>query len=606
MRRQAVLSFVTGVTAALAFSLQAVAHEGHGHEEPEPAPAETHQHGGGHEHGDDVAYGRPGKAQDVTRTITLTATEMRYSESELTASVGETIRFVLVNKGRQDHELMIADANEQLRHRMMMLSQDDAKKPMHHHGTNVIEAKPGETKELIWTFTKPGTFEFSCNFPGHAEGGMTGKLVVKATSNDQSAAHDHGAQQGQAQQGHAQHDATPQAHGATQDHGAMTMTGDLGPYPMSREASGTSWQPDASAHMGGHVMLGEWSVMAHLLLNAVYDWQDGPRGDEKAFAAGMVMVMAQRDLGDGNTLALRAMLSPDPFMGKSGYPLLLAAGETADGTTPLIDRQHPHELFMELAASISHRFDDETSVFFYAGLPGEPAFGPPAFMHRMSSMDSPEAPITHHWFDSTHITFGVLTAGFVKDDWKIEVSGFRGREPDEDRFDIESPRLDSVSARLSYNPSENWALQVSWADIHSPELLEPDVDESRVSASAIYTVAFENESWWSTTAGWAIKDPSDGGTLNAFMLESAYAPDGDWTLFARGEINENHELSGTGRIDTVGKISLGVIRDFSIAENVKLGIGGLYSFNFIPDALEPSYDGDPDGAMIFLRLKASS
>lgn len=606
MRRSAI-AVVLGIS--LGWPLTAAGHEGEDHggghqgHEP-PAPAQGHHNG-------EAAYGRPGTAKAVGRTITLIATEMKYSESAIDATVGETIRFVLVNNGKQDHELMIADAREQLEHRMTMLSDEGSKKPHHHDRGNMIEAKPGETKELIWTFTKAGNFEFSCNFPGHAEGGMTGTITVKAPT-DTSAAQDHdmhgmhhgedhGAEHSAEQGQTSDHDATQQHAG----HG-MTMHGDLGPYPMTREASGTSWQPDVSLPMGEHVMLGEWMVMGHLLLNTVYDWQDGPRGDEKAFLSGMAMAMAQRDLGDGNTLALRAMLSPDPFMGKSGYPLLLAAGETADGATTLVDRQHPHDLFMELAASVSHSFNDQQSVFLYAGLPGEPAFGPPAFMHRMSAMDSPEAPITHHWFDSTHITFGVLTAGFVNGDWKVEVSGFRGREPDEDRFDIEEPRLDSVSARLSWNPTPNWALQVSWADIHSPEQLEPDVDEARVSASAIYTVMFGDESWWSTTAGWAVKDPSDGGSQHAFMLESAYAPDGDWTLFGRAEIDENHELSGTGRIDTVGKISLGAIRDFALSDNVKVGIGALVTHNFVSDALEASYDGDPNGAMIFLRLKASS
>ncbi len=564
-----------------------------------PLPALAHEHQGhgheGHETSEPI-YGRPGKSQDVTRIVTLIATEMRYSESELEFTAGETVKFVLINKGRQDHELMIADAHEQLEHRMMMLSMEGS----HHHDEgNVIEVKPGETRELIWTFTQPGNFEFACNFPGHAERGMTGKISVRAAPGSDEVA---------AQHDEHDHDMHQDMHhgSAMHDHGAMEMSGALGPYAMRREASGTSWQPDASADMGEHVMLGEWSVMAHLLVNAVYDRQNGPRGDDKAFVAGMIMAMAQRDFGDGNTLGLRAMLSPDPFMGKSGYPLLLAAGETANGSTTLLDRQHPHDLFMELAASFSHRLSGDESVFLYAGLPGEPAFGPPAFMHRMSTMESPEAPIAHHWFDSTHITFGVLTAGYVKDDWKIEVSGFRGREPDQNRFDIEAPKLDSVSARVSFNPNENWALQVSWADVHSPEQLSPSVDETRISASAIYTVAWENESWWSTTVGWALKDPSDGGSLNALMLESAYAPDSDWTLFGRGEVVENRELSGTGRTDTVVKLSLGAIRDFEVAENVKLGIGALYTFTFIPNDLEPSYDGDPDGAMVFLRLKASS
>ena len=173
------------------------------------------------------------------------------------------------------------------------------------------------------------------------------------------------------------------------------------------------------------------------------------------------------------------MLSPDPFMGKRGYPLLLAAGETADGVTPLVDRQHPHDLFMELSATYAWQAGEGSSAFVYAGLPGEPAFGPPAFMHRPAAMMSPEAPITHHWLDSTHISFGVVTAGWVQGRWKLEASQFTGREPDEDRYDIERPRMDSTALRASWNPGDNWSLQASWADVESPEQLEPEVDEER-------------------------------------------------------------------------------------------------------------------------------
>ena len=169
------------------------------------------------------------------------------------------------------------------------------------------------------------------------------------------------------------------------------------------------------------------------------------------FVSGMVMGMARRDLGRG-TLQLRAMLSPDPLMGRRGYPLLLAAGETADGMTPLVDRQHPHDLFMELSASYSLRLSDRASVFVYAGLPGEPAFGPPAFMHRLSIMDSPEAPISHHWLDSTHISFGVVTAGLVLDRVKLEASRFNGREPDQHRWDIETGPLDFTALRALVEP----------------------------------------------------------------------------------------------------------------------------------------------------------
>ena len=389
----------------------------------------------------------------------------------------------------------------------------------------------------------------------------------------------------------------------------MMHWGALGHYPMAREASGTSWQPDSTTHTMGHAMSGDWMLMGHVLLNAVYDWQDGPRGDEKAFVSGTIMGVARRDFENGDVLNLRAMLSPDPFMGKGGYPLLLAAGETANGVTPLVDRQHPHDLFMELSASYSHSVANADSVFLYFGYPGEPAFGPPAFMHRASILDNPEAPITHHWFDSTHITFGVITAGWVHEAWKAEVSLFTGREPDEHRFDFDEARFDSPSVRLSWNPDANWSLQVSWADLNSPEQLEPEVDQTRWSASAIYNMPLENDGFWATSLILGARDSTDSESQFAAALESTYAPDRDWRFFGRGEIIETNELDAGGHhgpVETVGKISFGAIRDFALSENVKVGVGALYSVNIVPNDLEPSYGGDPDGAMIFLRLVAGT
>jgi hypothetical protein len=394
------------------------------------------------------------------------------------------------------------------------------------------------------------------------------------------------------------------------------MSGALGPYPAARDASGTAWQPDTVSVHGGHAMAGRWMLMGHALLNGVYSWQEGPRGDEKAFVAGMVMGAARRDFADGSVLNLRAMLSPDPFMGARGYPLLLAAGETADGEHPLVDRQHPHDMFMELSASYSRRLSDKASVFGYAGLPGEPAFGPPAFMHRLSAMDSPEAPITHHWLDSTHIVFGVLTAGVVYDRWKFEASRFKGREPDEYRYDIEAPELDSTAVRVSWNPAQRLSLQGSWADIESPEALEPELDERRWSASAIYTVPL-GAGWWSTTAAWGRKDRSDGATLDAWLLESAVRPNEAWTVFARLERIETDELDaehhhegevasaggGHGEPRTVSKASIGAVRDWPLAGSAKVGVGALVSRNWVPAELEESYGGDPWGAMGFVRLK---
>jgi hypothetical protein len=386
-------------------------------------------------------------------------------------------------------------------------------------------------------------------------------------------------------------------------HAMDAMTGALGAYPSGRDASGTSWQPDAGPGMGEMSMRGDWMVMGHAVLNGVYDWQDGPRGDTKLFASGMIMGMARRDFASGDVVQLRAMLSPEPFMGKRGYPLLLAAGETADGVDHLIDRQHPHDLFMELSASFTKMLTERDSAFVYAGLPGEPAFGPPAFMHRLSIMDSPEAPISHHWLDSTHITFGVLTAGFVHDKWKIEASAFNGSEPDQHRYNIEEAKLNSTSVRVSWNPTERLALQASWADQKSPEQLAPGVNETRLSASAIYTQKISADGWWSTTLAFGSKDPTGGAARSAWALESAYHPSAAWTFFARAEQIETDELDHHGAVARVGKASIGAIRDFKLTDSVTFGIGALYAQNFVPGALERDYGGDPDGAMTFLRLK---
>ncbi len=300
------------------------------------------------------------------------------------------------------------------------------------------------------------------------------------------------------------------------------------------------------------------------------------------------------------------MLSPDPFMGKRGYPLLLAAGETADGTTTLVDRQHPHDLFMELSATWTRQFEGGGSAFLYAALPGEPAFGPPAFMHRTSTMMSPEAPITHHWLDSTHISFGVITAGWVRDRWKFEVSQFTGREPDEDRYDIERPRLDSTAIRASWNPGGRWSLQASWADVKSPEQLEPEVDETRVSASAIYITALDDERSWSTTLAWGHKNPTEGESTNALAFEMAYAPARGWTLFGRAEWVETLELTPAEDIFEVAKMSAGAIREFRVTDRTRLGLGALYSFNSVASELEAAYGGSPEGAMVFLQFTAAT
>jgi hypothetical protein len=400
--------------------------------------------------------------------------------------------------------------------------------------------------------------------------------------------------------GHTQTGAGEMGHAG---HG--TMTGALGSYPLGRESSGTAWQPDNSEHRGVMTSVGDWHLMGHADLALVHSGQGGRRGDDKTFVSGMVMGMARRPLGEG-ALQLRAGFSPDPLMGRRGYPLLLASGETANGRDRLIDRQHPHDFFMELSASVSHPVGPNSSVFLYGGLPGEPAFGPGAYMHRESIMDSPEAPISHHWLDSQHITFGVLTGGVVLDRFKLELSRFNGREPDQRRWNIETGPLDSTAARVSWNPTDELALQASWADLKEPEQLEPGVDQKRWSASAMYARELSPGVRWASTLAWG-RRTAEGHSYDAFVAESSVKRD-LWTFFGRGEITENNELIESedhhGPAFRVGKVSGGAIRDFSVADHLKLGVGGLLAVNFVPDGLENLYGSSrPVGGMAFLRLK---
>jgi hypothetical protein len=381
----------------------------------------------------------------------------------------------------------------------------------------------------------------------------------------------------------------------------------LGPYPMTREASGTSWQPQATPMSGQSHRWGSWHGMSEAHVTLAHVDASGPRGKRDTFAQSMAMVMGSRRLGDGR-FGLRAMLSLDPWaVGRSGYPLLLQTGETADGRTPLIDRQHPHDLFMELAASYSRPFGEQASWFVYAGLPGEPALGPPTYMHRTSGMDNPEAPLGHHWLDATHISFGVVTLGWIWRDLKIEASAFNAREPDHIRTNIETGPLDSWAARVSYNPGQHWALQLSHGELDSPEQLEPGVDASRTTASAIHHRNFDR-GYWQTTAAWGRNAKRPGQATDAWLLESALVIDDAHTLFGRIEHVDKDELGGEddplhGRRFAVGKATLGAVHDFNRGRFGRFGIGAQYSRFDLPSALQPFYGGSPASWMVFLRWK---
>jgi hypothetical protein len=246
------------------------------------------------------------------------------------------------------------------------------------------------------------------------------------------------------------------------------------------------------------------------------------------------------------------------------------------------------------------------SSFLYVGYPGEPALGPPAFMHRFSAMDNPEAPIGHHWLDATHITYGVATLGLASAAWKIEGSIFNGREPDEHRWDFDPLRLDSASTRLSWNPTAEWAFQVSYGFIKAPEQLEPGVSQHRITASAIYNKKLEHGNW-QTTLAWGQNNQQPGPTSNAYLLESAIGWYGH-TVFARVEDDKKNELflEGDplhGRMFDVAKFSLGYVYDIPVGEHLSLGLGAVGSLYSLPSALDAAYGSDPSSYMLFVRVK---
>jgi hypothetical protein len=354
---------------------------------------------------------------------------------------------------------------------------------------------------------------------------------------------------------------------------------------------------------GLHFSLGDgWQGMAHGYAWGVYTDQGGPRGDDKLYVQSMAMLMAEKDFG-GARLQLRTMLSAEPLMTARGYPNLFATGETAGGL-PLIDRQHPHDLFMELAALVQVPLTAGLTASVYGGPVGEPALGPPAFMHRASARLNPESPITHHWFDSTHITYGVVTAGLASPLWQIEASAFRGQEPDEDRWDIEAPRLDSWSVRATLTPSDHWAAQVSHGRLKQPEALHPGEDEARTTAS----VHYNSGTGLAATAAFSAKNRLPGPTLTAWLAEANWDLDSRHTVFARFENTRNDELFPDHHDplhDTpfrVSKLQLGYAHRLPLGDLFELAVGGSAAGYFKPAALDRFHGDDPIGYTLFAKL----
>jgi hypothetical protein len=366
--------------------------------------------------------------------------------------------------------------------------------------------------------------------------------------------------------------------------------------------SGTARLPGNEGGMHGlHFNAGDWMLMAHGTVSLQYTNVSGPRGDDKIYATSMLMLTGERQT-DWGRVQLKSMLSLEPAMEPRGYPNLFATGEAAGGL-PLVDRQHPHDLFMELAARIDFDIGKNASLFLYGGPVGEPALGPSAFMHRGSAVYNPEPPITHHWFDSTHITYGVVTLGLATPHWQLEGSAFRGAEPDEDRWDIETPKLDSWSVRATWTPSPRWAIQASYGQISQPEALHPGEDEHRATASVHYA----DGKGFSAMAAFSAKDRVPGDTLTAWLAEANWNLDAHNTLFGRIENVANDELFPDhdhplhDQAFRVTKFQAGYARRIPLGP-IELALGGSIAAFAKPPALDPWYGSSPIGYTLFAKI----
>jgi len=399
------------------------------------------------------------------------------------------------------------------------------------------------------------------------------------------------------------------------------MIGPVG-VSMERMGSGTTWIPDDVTLPSRRRMLGDWMLMAHGFVFAQYDKQSGERGNDQFGSLNWGMLMATHDFAGGRFQA-RTMLSLDPLtVTKHGYPLLLQTGETYKGQ-PLHDRQHPHDFWMELGALYQREINKGLAWSFYAAPSGEPALGPVAFMHRPSAMDNPAAPLTHHWQDATHVSFGVLTAGLYSRRWQLEGSVFNGREPDESRWNFDPIKLDSYSGRLTVNPTDHWSLAGGYGYLKSPESLNPAESMHRITASVLHGARLGADGQWASAVIWGVnKHSGQPSWSNGFLAESEAILDKHNTLFGRTElvqksaadfVVDNPVVLRSGAVlpgfpasqeFKVGALQLGYVRELARMHWATIGLGAAGTLNFVPASLEPYYGSrNPAGTFVFVRLR---
>ncbi|HEX8494899.1 MAG TPA: hypothetical protein VF658_18805 [Pyrinomonadaceae bacterium] len=382
---------------------------------------------------------------------------------------------------------------------------------------------------------------------------------------------------------------------------------------MSQMGSGTAWQPGTTPMSMYFKYAQGWLFFLHGEAKLGVNSQGGPRGVTKFESQNWIMPMAFRRVG-GGTLALRGMFSLEPFtFSPGGSPQLFQTGESYKGRR-LVDKQHPHDLFMELSATYTIPLGERATWFAYAGFPGEPALGPTAFMHRWSASENPSAPLAHHLQDSTHISFGVFTTGFTYRWFKLEASVFNGREPDENRYDFEFNPWNSRSARLSFAPNNNWSMQISHGFLKNPEPLEPG-DIRRTTASISYNKNLKRGNWASSLI-WGRNHGQHGGdifnvnsytaesTLNFLDLNYVYTR---LELVDKNELLEHEELDRLGLAGhpsfRIGAYTFGAAREIWNTEKLSMAVGGDFTFYSKPPVLDELYGSNPTSYKFFIRLR---
>ena len=353
------------------------------------------------------------------------------------------------------------------------------------------------------------------------------------------------------------------------------MQHDLASDFLMQQASGTSHDPAAASPHMSMAMFEGWMVMWHGSAFVSQVVQSG-RGGDQFFSTNWAMGMAERPLAGGH-LMVRSMLSLEPLtVGKRGYPELFQTGEG------LIDRQHAHDFFMELAAEFAVNLPKQTVGYIYAAPVGDPALGPVAFPHRASAAEIPQAPLSHHLQDSTHIASSVLTMGAKQDAFGVAISGFHGREPDNDnRWNIDKGHIDSWSVRGTWDPNPKWSAQLSTGHLHQPEREEAG-NIQRTTAS----IAHSTGDWSSTLVwGWNHKSDHDAHALLA-------------------ETNRRFKVSNylTGRFEIVRGVRAltgGYTKDLFRSRDLLGGVGGNVTVYRAPGE-------HPAGFYLFARLRSAA